>query len=95
MAFRPMARSPYRIAPGRSRGLRGRGCDTESAEQYPFPATGIRLIAISESVLSDSRDLRRHFRVVPAPERWSVRLRGARVSASRVSRLILKNSIMR
>ena len=69
MAFRPTARSPYRIAPGRSRSLRGPGCDTESAEQFPFPATEIRLIAISESVLSDSRDLRRHFRVVSATDR--------------------------
>ena len=95
MAFRPTARSPYRIAPEPFRRSRGRGCDTESAEPFSSPGTGTRLIAISESVLSDSRDLRRHFRVVPTPDRQSPGCAVPTRSASGASRFILKNSIPR
>jgi len=45
-----------------------------------FPATGTGLIAISESVLSDSRDLRRHFRVVPATDSRTLGLAAPRTS---------------
>jgi hypothetical protein len=60
MGFRPTARSPCRIAPARSSSLRARGCDTDFAERFSFPAAG-------DPASSDLRVGFERFRELAAP----------------------------